>query len=121
MEIVVIVCELVIAVCTLVYLFGLQHSVDSGVDAVSQHSRREMALGFLSLAFTLGVLVVTAIGTDKVTRGVHALVSRVRATSAHSLSVFGPMTRRGECSTSVGIVPVSGDEAVDNQEAVEVA
>ena len=46
MEMVVIVCELLIAVCTLVHLFNLQHLVDSGVDEVLQNSRKNVALCF---------------------------------------------------------------------------
>ena len=83
----------VIAVCTLVYLFSLRHAVVSGVDGAVQHKRRDMVFGFLSLAFTLVVLVVTVIGADKLARGAHAAWERVSETSARSLSVFGPMRR----------------------------
>ena len=76
MEMVVIVCELVVAVCTLVYLFSLQHSVDSGVDGVSQDRRRDVAYGFVSLALTLAVLVVMAIGVDKLVQCGQAVWTR---------------------------------------------
>ena len=69
MVIVCILRELVIAVCTLVFLFNLQQAVDSGREGLVQHKRREMALGFLSLAFTVVVLAVTVVGTDKLARG----------------------------------------------------
>ena len=45
MDMVVIVCVLGIAVCTLVYLFSLQHSVDSGAGSLSQYKSRDVALG----------------------------------------------------------------------------
>ena len=93
MDMMLIACELVIAVCTLVYLFSLRHAVVSGVDGAVQHKRRDMVFGFLSLAFTLVVLVVTVIGADKLARGAHAAWERVSETSARSLSVFGPMRR----------------------------
>lgn len=118
MDMVVIACELVVAVCTLVYLFSLQRSVATGMDGASQHRRMDMAMGFLSLAFTLAVLIVTAIGADKLAQGAHAVWERV---SAASLSVFGAMRRRSQMNTSVGVFPVSGDEAVKNQEAVDVS
>ena len=117
MDMMLIACELVIAVCTLVYLFSLQHSVDSGVDGASQHKRRDMAFGFLSLACTSGVLFGTVIGADKLARVAHTVWTRVGAISVHSVPVLRPRRRRSEFSTSVGVVPVPGDEAVGIQEA----
>ena len=113
MDMMLIACELVIAVCTLVYLFSLQHSVDSE----SQTRRKDMVFGFLSLACTLGVLAVTAIGADKLARGARAAWTRVSETSAGSVSVFGRVRRRSHFGTSVGVMPVCGAEAIDNQEA----
>ena len=116
MEMAVIVCELVVAVCTLVYLFSLQHSVDNGAGRLSQYKSRDIALGFLSLAFTLGVLVVTAIGPEMLARS--ALAAWSHATAA-SVSVIRPMGQRSDFSTSVGVVPVSYDEADNNHDAVD--
>ena len=64
MVIVCILCELVITSCTLVFLFNLHQAVDSGREGFVQHKRRQMALGFLSLAFTLAALTLMAVGID---------------------------------------------------------
>ena len=77
MELVCILCEMVIAVCTLVFLFSLQQSLDSGQEGFVQHRRSEMALGFLSLAFTVTVLAVAAIGTDRLTQGARTVWTHV--------------------------------------------
>ena len=77
MEIVCILCELVITVCTLLFLFSMQQSVDSSREGFIQHRRREMALGFLSLAFTEGMLVVTMVGVDRLTQGAFGPVQAV--------------------------------------------
>ena len=120
MEMVVIVCELVIAVCTLVHCFNLQHSKGSSVDGASQHKSREAAQGFLSLTFTLAVLVVMAIGPEKIVRGARETWTRVSATSLGSRSVFGIMRRRSDFNRTMGVVPVSDNEAVGNQELADV-
>ena len=124
MDLVVIFCELVIAVCTLVYLFSLRHSLGNSMDETShgeddslQHRPRDIAFGFLSLACTLAVLLATVIGPDKLARGAQAAWTRVSETSVRSLSVFRHMRRCSDFSTSVGVVPVLGDVAVHDQEA----
>ena len=61
-------CELVVAVCTLLYLFNLQQARDGGQEIPIDHISRETALGFLSLSFTVATLVVMAIGIEKVVR-----------------------------------------------------
>ena len=65
MEMMLIVCELVVAVCTLAYLFSLQHLVDSGVDEVSQSRHKDVAFGSLSLAFTLPVLAAASAAASR--------------------------------------------------------
>ena len=78
-----------------------------------------MAFGFLSLAFTLAVLAATVIGADKVSRGAHEAWARAREISAHSLSLLAPTRRSSGHNIRVGVVPVSDDEAVGNQDAVD--
>ena len=78
--------ELFVAGCTLVFLFNLQQAGPSGRGGVAQHRRREISLGFLSLAFTVAVLVMV-VGTDKLTRGAQTACRRVRSTPVGRLSV----------------------------------
>ena len=58
MEILCIACELVISVCTLVYLFSLQTTADNSWEGSVQHRQRDVALGFMSLVISLVVLAV---------------------------------------------------------------
>ena len=85
MDMLCISCELVVAVCTLVYQFNLQQAMDSGrrIELI-EHRSREMALGFLSFAFTVVTLVVMAIGIEKVARSGRAVWTRVRDPWRHS-------------------------------------
>ena len=84
MEILCIVCELVISVCTLVYLFSLQKTADSTREGLVQQRPRDLALGFTSLVISLVVLAVMVIGIDKLTRGAKQVavitrrISRIR-------------------------------------------
>ena len=57
MDMLCIVCELVVAVCTLVYLFNLQQTVDGENGGSLEHRSREMTLGFMSLGFTVATLL----------------------------------------------------------------
>ena len=81
-EMLCILCELVIAACTLVFLFNLQQAMQSGREGAVEHTRRDMALGFLSLAFTAAVLLVMVIGTEKLTRVTRTAWTRVNASHA---------------------------------------
>ena len=105
MVIVCILRELVIAVCTLVFLFNLQQAVDSGrEEGFVQHKRRETALVFLSLAFTVAVLVVTVVGTEKLAQG-----ARTALTHFHTAS--------GGTRLGGGAIVPAGIEEADNAEA----
>ena len=61
-------CELVVTVCTLVYLFNLQQTIDSGQEKHMGHGSREMALVFLSLGFTVATLVVWQLALTRLHR-----------------------------------------------------
>lgn len=103
MEMLCVFCELVIAVCTLVYLFNLQQTADSS---------RDLALSFLSLTFTVAVFAMAVIGPDRVSRGAHTVLSRISGTPRSPLA--GEALRRpDEVSTSVSVLPIFHDETED--------
>ena len=106
MVIVCILCELVITSCTLVFLFNLHQAVDSGREGFVQHRRREMALGFLSLAFTVAVLAVTVVGTDNLARGARTVWTRVSTET------------RGRRSGGGAVVSAAIEEADNAEEAM---
>ena len=107
MVIVCILCELVITSCTLVFLFNLHQALDSGRDGFVQHKRRQMALGFLSLAFTLAALTLMAVGIDKLRRGARTVWTRV------STEFIG-----GRRSSRGAVVPAVIEEADSAEEAL---
>ena len=77
MDMMCIVCELGVVVCTLVHLFNLRATIHSGREGLTEHRSREIALGFLSLGFTSAVLVVMAIGTERILRTGRTVWARV--------------------------------------------
>ena len=107
MDMLCIVCELVVAVCTLVHLFNLQHSVVGGQEWALENGGREKALGFLSLGLTLATLVVMAIGTEKLVQSGRTVVARVTGKLRASLIHSGVTKVHGHASMSLG--DLSGD------------
>ena len=106
-----ILCELVIAACTLVFLFSLQQATYDGREGAVEHTRREMALGFLSLAFTAAVLLVMVIGTEKLTRVTRTVWTRVNASHVNTALVQTGMEGAQEADTFVAfIAPVTNKE-----------
>ena len=108
-----IVCELVIAVCTLAHLFNLQHSVVRGQEWSPEHICREKALGFLSLSFTLVTLVVLAIGTEKLVRSGWTVWARVSGNPGAILPHGGVTKTHGDVSTSVVGLPLDAEDHVE--------
>ena len=124
MEMLQISCQLVIAVCMLVYLFSLQQSIGQGREGEKheQHRRRETALGFLSLGFTVAVLAVMVIGTAKLLRGARATWLRLTGRHDSILSAISAMTRPFGTKSYGGAVPeVAGCEVGEVGPQVEEA
>ena len=114
------VCELVVAVCTLVYLFNLQQATNNTREGRIEHVRREMALGFLTLAFTVATLVVMAIGIEKLVQSGRAAWARVSGNRGATLPDGGVSNVHSEVNTSVGAVPaVEEDSEHDVQSLAE--
>ena len=107
-----------IAVCTLVFLFSLQQAGHIGEEGV-QNRRKDMALGFMSLAFTVAVLAVTVVGTDQLTRVAHTVWSHVSGTVVNSTLVGGARKRTHGGDPSFGVVvPVHHEKAAYDEKAV---
>lgn len=134
MDILCIVCELVISVCTLVYLFSLQKTADNSREGFVQHRQREVALGFMSLVISLVVLAILVIGIEKLTRGAHHIaviskrISRMRYSGGGGTSVAGPnladatnAARASVCDTMPGPAqePGNTNEAIEGEEELE--
>lgn len=130
MEILCIVCELVISVCTLVYLFSLQKTADSTREGLVQQRPRDLALGFTSLVISLVVLAVMVIGIDKLTRGAKQVavitrrISRIRYSGgggwlAVSSNHAERAPRASVCNSTLGPTeePGNADEARGEEEA----
>ena len=113
-----IVCELVVAVCTLVELINLRQAIDNGRDMHIEHVRREMALGFLSLFCTVATLVMMASGTENLLRGGQTVWARMSGTLGGTLLHGGGPKIHSEVSTTVGGVPVSGEGTQHELQAV---
>lgn len=115
MEVMCILCELVIAVCTLLSLFNLKQAVDRGREGVTQRRRRYMALASC-LAFTVGVLAVTAVGTDKLARGAGTVWARVSATRMIRLSgaaiVPATIEKVGNAEAAIAIEGGAGEVGI---------
>lgn len=110
MEMLCISCQLVIAVCTLLYLFSLQQSIEQGREGEEQehHRRREIALGFLSLGFTVAVLAVMVIGTARLVRGARATWLRLSGRHDSILSAISATTQPFGPTSYGSVVPEVG-------------
>ena len=118
MEVACIVCELVVVSCTLVHLWGL-HCRPEGVEVGAlEHRRRDMVLGFLSLAFTLAVLAMTAIGTDKLVRSGRTIWTYIRGNRSTILPHGGATKIYTEFNMAVGGLPVDVEGAEHEGQAM---
>ena len=112
-------CELVIAVCTLVHLFNLQQTLHSGQDRRTDGVSTEMALGFLSLGFTVATLVVMVLGTDKIARSGRTVWARVSGNLGATVPHDGGATKlHSDVNTSVGGMPVDVDDTEHEGQAM---
>ena len=119
MDMVCIVCELVVTVCTLVYLFNLQQTIDSGQEKHMGHGSREMALVFLSLGFTVATLVVMAIGTDKIAQSGRSIWVRVSVHLGATVPLCGatnvhPEVHMRDVPVNTGSAEGEGQVMADN-------
>ena len=105
-----IVCELVVAVCTLVYLFNLQQTVDGENGGSLEHRSREMTLGFMSLGFTLATLVVMAIGADKLAQSGRTVWARLRENLGTAVSRGGATAVHADVNNTLGGVHRDAEE-----------